>query len=253
MRRSNDGSERPPVVTTRPAACVKGVGLVIGAGAVLVLSAGAPAVRAAKDEKPAVTAEAAAAAHENMVGVWKLNAELSEDPRAKMQAEGGGRGGPGGFGGGPPGGGGGFGGGPPGGPPGGGGRHGGPGMPPGGGPPGEGSFTRPIAFKPELTVTNLAPEITMVDADGEIRRLHADNKPYKDSSGFEVKTHWEAAGLVVDTKTPRGHVKETWSITDEPRRLTVLVRMDRPNGGAFTVKRVFDPSEPGAKRSESEP
>ena len=115
MRRSNDGSERPPVVTTRPAACVKGVGLVIGAGAVLVLSAGAPAVRAAKDEKPAVTAEAAAAAHENMVGVWKLNPELSEDPRAKMQAEGGGRGGPGGFGGGPAagGGGGGCGGGPP--------------------------------------------------------------------------------------------------------------------------------------------
>ena len=123
----------------------------------------------------------------------------------------------------------------------------------GGGAPGEGSFTRPMAFYPELTVTNLAPEITMVDPDGEIRRLHADNKPYKDSSGSEVKTRWEAAGLVIETKTPRGQVKETWSIADEPRRLTVLVRMDRPGGGAFTVKRVFDPSEPGAKRSESEP
>jgi hypothetical protein len=126
-------------------------------------------------------------------------------------------------------------------------------MSPGGGAPAEGSFTRPIAFRPELTVTNLTPEITMIDPDGEMRHLHADNQAYKDSTDFEVKTRWEAAGLVVETKTPRGHVKETWSITDEPRRLTVLVRMDRPNGGAFTVKRVFDPSEPGAKRSESEP
>ena len=238
---------------------MKGAGLAIMAGVVLVLTTGAPSARAAMDEKPTVTAEEAAATHQRMVGVWKLNPELSEDPHAKMQAEGGGRGGPGGYGGGPPGGGGGggwggghSGAGGGGGGAGGGGR-GGHGMPRGGGAPGESSFTRPIAFNPELTVTNLAPEITMVDPDGEIRRLHADNKPYKDSSGLEVKTRWEAAGLVIETKTPRGQVKETWSIADEPRRLTVLVRMDRPSGGAFTVKRVFDPSEPGAKRSESEP
>jgi hypothetical protein len=265
VRTLQKGSGGLPVATARRAACARGAGLAIGAGAVVILVAGVPAARAASDEKPAVAAEEAAAAHQKMVGAWKLNPELSEDPRAKMQAEGGGRGAPGGFGGGPPGGGGGFGGGPPGGggggwgggPSGGGGSggggrggHGGSGRPPGTGAPGEGSFTRPMAFQPELTVTNLAPEITMVDPDGEIRRLHADNRPYKDSSGSEVKTRWEAAGLVIETKTPRGQVKETWSIAAEPRRLTVLVRMDRPGGGAFTVKRVFDPSEPGAKRSE---
>ncbi len=105
--RPNDGIERPPVSTIRPAACVKGAGLVIMAGVVLVLTTGAPSARAAMDEKPTVTAEEAAATHQRMVGVWKLNPELSEDPHAKMQAEGGGRGGPGGYGGGPPGGGGG--------------------------------------------------------------------------------------------------------------------------------------------------
>jgi hypothetical protein len=102
-----------------------------------------------------------------------------------------------------------------------------------------------MAFGSEVTVTNLTPEITMIDPDGAIRRLHADNKGYKDSSGFEVKTRWDEAALVVETKTGRGSIKETWTVTDDPRRLTVLIRMDRPSGSPVTVKRVFDPTEPG--------
>jgi hypothetical protein len=99
-----------------------------------------------------------------------------------------------------------------------------------------------MAFNDQVTVTNLQPEITMVDPEGEIRRLHADEKSYKDSSGSEVKTRWDGASLVVETKAVRGKVRETWSVSDSPRRLTVLVKMDRPFGGEVTVKRVFDAS-----------
>jgi len=227
----------------------------IGAGAVLVLATSRPTARAAGDEKAPVSADAATAAHQKLVGIWKRSPELSEDPRAKMGAAGGGRE-PGGGAPGGPGGGGGM----PGGP-GGGGSGGRGGRPPGGGPPGGGppaggglgdaGFTRPIAFGEELTVTNLTPEITMVDPEGGIRRLHADNKGYKDSSRFEVKTRWEESRLVVETRTGRGSVKETWAVADGPRRLTVLVRMDHPlGGGAVTIKRVFDPAEAAAGREE---
>jgi hypothetical protein len=239
-------------------------GLALGAGAVLVLAAAAASAGGAGDDKQAAS-PAAVAAQEKLVGVWKLNPELSEDPRAKMRADGGsgggggggwgsGHGGGGGWGGhGGGGGGGGWGGHGGGGGGGGGwGGHGGNGeRPSGGGAPGEVSFVRPIAFNPQLTVTNLTPDITMIDPDGGIRRLHADNKAYKDESGLEVKTRWEEAGLEVETKTARGKVKETWSVTGEPRRLTVLVRMDRPYGGEVTIKRVFDLSAPDAPRSEA--
>jgi hypothetical protein len=244
----------------RTAVLVKCAGLAIWAGAVLAVAALEPPVLAGGDEKVA----APSATREKLVGVWKLNPELSEDPRAKMTegSQGGGRGpggsgGAGGRGGGPGGGapaGGGFGGPSGGGPPGGPGGGRGSGGVPGGGPPGEGGFARPMAFGPQVTVTNLAPEITMIDPDGEIRRLHADNKAYRDSSGSEVKTRWEEASLVVETKTGRGTVKETWAVTGPPLRLTVLVRMNRPfGGGDVTVKRVFDHATLDAARPSEAP
>jgi hypothetical protein len=42
-------------------------------------------------------------------------------------------------------------------------------------------------------------------------------------------------------------------VASDPRRLTVLVRVDRPFGGEVTVKRVFDPSGPEAARREEKP
>jgi hypothetical protein len=245
----------------RPTLLPRGAGLAIGAGAVLCLVAATPDARAG-DEKTVV---AAAVAHEKLVGVWKLDPELSEDPRAKMREAGGGRG-PGGGGWGGGGGGGGWGGGH-------GGRGGGGGWGGGhgggwGGPGGRGGYgqpgggeagvaearggavMRPIAFDSQVTITNLTPEITMIDPEGGIRKINADNKTYKDDSGTEVKAHWEDKGLVVETKTARGgQVKEIWSVADEPRRLTVLVKVARPFGGdEVTVKRVFDPSQPETPR-----
>jgi hypothetical protein len=92
-----------------------------------------------------------------------------------------------------------------------------------------------------LTVTNIEPEITMLDPDGEQRRLNADDKAYKDDAGFETRTRWDAGRLVVETKGERGSTKETWSVGSDPRRLTVLLEVKRPYGGSVTVRRVFDP------------
>lgn len=211
--------------------------------ALVVLSSQAPA-RAA--DKPAEEG-APVAARQQLVGEWKLNPELSEDPMAKIKAareEGGGSGGWGGGGGGHSGGhgGGGWGGGG-----GGGGHHGGH----SGGSGGSGSGApRPEGAPParsmmltasQITVTNIEPEVTILDPEGQMRRFQADDKAYKDDAGNEVKARWEADRLVVETKGERGSTKETWTVGGDPHRLTVLLEIKRASGGTVSVKRVFDP------------
>ncbi len=219
-----------------------GVFLGLLAGALLVSAARHDLVRAGEKaaDDPAVLS-----ARQSLVGEWALNKELSDDPRAKMREgrEGGPGGGgePGGGGGGWGGGGGGrrgggFGGGGWGG---GGGRGGGMGQRSGGG-----GGVSPVAMlfsSDRITVTNLTPEITIVAPEGDMRTLHADNQGYQTSNGGTVKTRWDGARLLVETKGQRGEVKETWAVSTEPRRLTVQVEIDRPPGGSVKVKRVFDP------------
>lgn len=229
------------------------VGLLAGVACVASLAT-PEAARVLAGEKPA-NEGAGVGACPQLVGEWKLNPELSEDPREKMRQAGGEGGRPEG-GGPPPGGrsGGGWGGGG-GGQGGGSGHHGGGrggGYPghggPGGqgdgqgGPPAEGGRASSMAFTASrITVTNLEPEVTMLDPEGEVRQLHPDDKAYKDDSGREIKTKWEAKRLVVETKTQRGSTKETWTVGADPRRLTLLLEVRRASGGAVTVKRVFDP------------
>ncbi|HXK10248.1 MAG TPA: hypothetical protein VMT70_11430 [Vicinamibacteria bacterium] len=209
--------------------------------------AASPRSRAIAGDK-AANDEAAAALRQQLVGDWKLNAELSEDPREKMrQARGDGGGAPGGGGGWGRGGGGGYGGGGRGGGGWGGGGHGG-GRGGYGGSGGQGasssgqSSVRSMLFTAsQLTVANLEPEVTILDPQGEVRKLHADDKSYKDESGTEVKAKWDGGHLVVETKTDRGSTKETWTVGSDPRRLTVQVQIRRSSGGEVSVKRVFDP------------
>lgn len=224
------------------------VALAVLAAAVL---AAVPRGRARADDKPAKDA-GDAAARQALVGEWKLNPELSEDPREKLRqarAGGGHPEGGGGRGGGWGGGGGGYGHGGHGGGHGGG-YHGSSGSGAQGGAPGGGeghALAMPFTAS-QITVTNLEPEVTMLDPDGEQRRLHADDKSYKDASGTEVKARWDAAHLVVETKTERGSMKETWSVASDTRRLTVLLEIKRPYGGDVTVRRVFDPQEAEARK-----
>jgi hypothetical protein len=229
------------------------VGLLAGVlcAAALAVPSGA---RILAGEKPA-NGETGVAACEQLVGEWRLNPELSEDPREKMRQARGEGGHP--EGGGPPGGRGGGGGGWGGGGHGGGsGHHGGghgggyPGQGgPGGqgdsqgGPPAEGggrASSMPFTAS-RITVTNLEPEVTMLDPEGEVRQLHPDDKAYKDDSGREVKAKWDAKRLVVETKTQRGSTKETWTVGADPRRLTVLLEVKTSFGGVVSVRRVFDP------------
>jgi hypothetical protein len=181
--------------------------------------------------------QAAGAGRLQLVGEWKLNPELSEDPREKMRqarAEGGRP-----EGGAPGGGGGGWGG------------HGsghGHGAPGGQGrgqnrPQGdaEGRWRSMLLTASRITVTNLEPEVTMLDPEGDLRRLHADDKAYKDDTGTEVKARWDASRLVVETKTQAGSIKETWTVDSDPRRLTVLLELRRSSGEGVTFRRVFDP------------
>ncbi len=157
-----------------------------------------------------------------LVGQWKLNPDLSEDPREKMQEAmqkrsdgggggmgGGGLGRPGGIGGagmGRPGGGGGTG--RPGGMGGGGGR----GAEEGRWPPMMSVFSAK-----ELTITHITPAVAIVEPDGLVRTLQPDGEKYQaEHAEGEVRTRWKDARLVVETKTERGRVKETWSVSPRP-------------------------------------
>jgi len=196
-------------------------GVASSAALVLLLTSRAP-VRAgdkAADEGAAV------AARQQLVGEWKLNAELSEDPFAKMRQarEEGGWGGGGGHHGGH---GGGYG-------------HSGGGAQQGGQ---SGGYARSMMLTAsQVTVTNIDPEVTVLDPDGQMRRFQADDKGHKDDAGNEVRAKWDADKLVVETKEERGTTKETWSVGGDPRRLTVLLEIKRSSGGSVSVKRVFDP------------
>ena len=61
---------------------------------------------------------------------------------------------------------------------------------------------RPMLFTAsQITVTNLTPEVTILDPDGGIRRLHADDKGYRDPNGAEVKARWDEDKLVAFTRS----------------------------------------------------
>ncbi len=213
----------------------------VASSAALVLLATSRAPVRAGDK--AADDGAAVAARQQLVGEWKLNPELSEDPFAKMRQareEGGGGGGGWGGGGGRGGGGGGWGGG--------GGHHGGHGGGYGHSGGGaqqsgqSGGYARSMMLTAsQITVTNIDPEVTVLDPDGQMRRFQADDKEHKDDAGNEVKAKWDADRLVVETKGERGTTRETWSVGADPRRLTVLLEIKRSSGGSVSVKRVFDP------------
>jgi hypothetical protein len=212
--------------------------IVLGAGCLGAAWLAAPRAVRGGDEKAAGDVSAARAA---LVGRWKLNPELSEDPREKMRQamQHSGRGMGGGFPGGPGGGGMGH-------PGGGWGERGGRGRP-GGGPEAEPGRTPPsggtFLSATELTITNVQPEVAIVEPEGLVRNLHPDGRKYKTSSGGEVKTHWDGDRLVVETKSDRGEVKETWSVSPETKRLTLELQIQHGGMSPVSVRRIFDRAE----------
>jgi hypothetical protein len=188
----------------------------------------------------------------SLSGHWKLNPELSDDARQKMRDAAGqqGGGGYGGGGGGGMGGGGGRRGGGMGG--GRGGGMGGGGMGGGGGSRmGSRSASGPDDLREairaffdaptELAITQTEPEIAILDKDGRLRTLHPDGKSYKNDTGsVETKSRLEGGRLVVETKTERSKVTETYSVSPDRTKMTAMLRMERDSMAAVTVKRVYN-------------
>ena len=104
-----------------------------------------------------------------------------------------------------------------------------------------------------MTVTQLEPEIVVVEAEGPVRRLHPDGRKYRVEGGqMEVQSRWEGEQLVVESTRGRaGKLTETWSLAADKRQLTVHRHVDSPRTGTVTIKAVYDasaeaPSPPAA-------
>ena len=199
----------------------------IAAGVVSV--AGSEA--ASRPEAPEQTNAAVSA----LAGRWRLNAEQSEDARAKMREAMAGRtdrrgGGRGGFG---------RGRGPVG---------GGPSGPrPGGGRPADGP-TRSI-FEPAqlLTIAEDGAELTLDRGDGRVVRLRPGGPATRADGGkTEIKARWNGAELVTEAKTENGaRLTTAYLAVPEKNQLHVTSRMEGGRlGRAVTVRHVYDPEEP---------
>jgi hypothetical protein len=186
-------------------------------------------------------------ARQALVGEWRLNPDLSEDPREKMmeamqqRRQRGGMGRGGGMGGGM-GRGGGMGG------RGGGGMGRGGGKGPGGDRDGGAEGRRPPMMSffsaTELTITHIEPAVAIVEPDGLVRTLQPDGERYQVEHGDgEVRTRWDGHRLVVETKTERGRMKETWSVSPDSGRLTVRLELGGGRMPTVEVDRVYEPVE----------
>lgn len=247
------------------------------AGALALVAGFAGAVRADdKSEKPAdmplVRAEVRVDANTrpDFSGTWRLNEDLSEDPRTKMQEAGGGhgsRGGGIGRGGGGGEGGGGFGG--RGGMGGGGGRGG---MGGGGGRRGAGDsgersgdgasrLGESLAAQKVLTISHKDPELVIRDLNGRSRTFFTDARKVEEerSEGTaKIQTKWKDRSIVVVTKLGDREITDTYERAADGARLFLTTKME---GGRapFSFRRVYEapltpmPAEGGAADPKSEP
>lgn len=226
-----------------PGAAALVAGVVFGVSAA---ASGAGPAAGPADKPPVPSGTMAARAL--LAGRWRLDPERSDDARAKMRDARGDREPPRGR---PAGGSGGRGGG-----------RGGPGRdgfgPGGGGDPRE-SLRALMEPAVELLITPTEREIVILEKDGRLRTLHPDGRSYKAEGGrAEVKTRWEGAELVVETRLEDGpRTTETFVVSSiiaasspagaeadapaEPRRLTVTLALEGRRGRPITLNRVYAP------------
>ena len=63
---------------------------------------------------------------------------------------------------------------------------------------------------------------------------------------FETTTKWEEGKLRVEKKFKSGvKLIELYSVSSDPRMLTVSLKTEGGRGGGRTIKRVYDQHEPG--------
>ncbi len=176
----------------------------------------------------------------DLSGEWRLNEELSDDPREKMQemmskrgSRGGGRGGGqsgGGMAGGRQGG-----------------RSGGGGSDRGGmgeeGQRRDGPFGDPEAVK-SLSIEYDAPALTVIDGAERARIVYTDgrkvNRDYGEGRLVEVKARWKKGVLQIDRKGERGSQRERYQLSEDGKRLTVEASVQMGEMGKIEIRRVYD-------------
>lgn len=187
---------------------------------------------------------------EDLVGSWKLNEDLSQDPRA-MRPGGGDRGPRGG-------------GRPPGGGPRGGGRSG---PRPGGGSGGGEGFQRPqlppgqiVAMAggaTSLRIETEGPQLTVTYGGDNLQHLLFTDgrKIRKEQEGSEEmvqRTRWRDEHLEIETTAGSVKVTELWVLTNDRKRIFATVEMDLPGGRRkASFRRVWDRVE--GEKGEASP
>jgi hypothetical protein len=221
-------------------------GTAAGALAALAVLAGVAGLLYADDktdkppDAPPMRAEVRvdANARPDFSGIWKLNTDLSEDPREKMQEA---RGSSGGRSGGSFGGRGGMGGGGRGGMGGGGGRRGGGDS---GDKSGDGAMRlgETLAAQKVLTISHKDPELVIRDLNGRSRTLFTDARKLEEerSDGTaKVQTKWNDRSVVVVTKVGGRETTETFERAADGAHLFLTTKIE---GGRapLSFRRVYD-------------
>jgi hypothetical protein len=219
-------------------------------GALLAGSARADDKTDKPADTPPVRAEVRvdASGRPDFSGTWKLNEDLSEDPRKKMQEAGGGRGGRGG------------------GMGRGGGGEGGGGGRRGGGDSGEGNgdgamhLSETLAAQKVLTISHKDPQLVVTDLNGRARTFFTDARKVEEerSEGTaRIQAKWKDRSIVVVTKLGEREITDTYERAADGARLFLTTKVD---GGRapFSYCRIYEApltpvsSEGGASEPKTE-
>lgn len=95
-----------------------------------------------------------------------------------------------------------------------------------------------------LTIKQEDGAFLVGDDTGQVRRLYPDGRTMKTDNGEgQVVTRWRGDELVTETSPARGpHLKETFALSPDGRRLFVTAHFERRQGGGVDVRRVYDAS-----------
>jgi VWFA-related protein len=114
-------------------------------------------------------------------------------------------------------------------------------------PPEFGDFLEPAKA---LVITGTTSELTLDEGRGVLVRLPLDGSAQKEDRLTRV-ARWDGETLVVESRVESaGKLTTRYSLMPGSRRLEVYSRLAAPQGGAITIRRVYDPAE-ASESSES--